>query len=82
MNKVFITLITLTLITFLVGYTQLVSSFIVILLLLSVFVKGQLIIDYFMGLKDVQFKYRIIPSIWLIIVISLILTAYNLPITD
>ncbi len=81
-NKIFIILITLSFLTFLAGYFKLVGSFIVVLLLLSVFVKGQLIIEYFMGLKDVQLKYRIIPSIWLIIVTVAIFSAYYLPLVD
>ena len=81
-NKVFIVLITLTLITFLTGYFKLVSTLIVMLLLVSVLIKGQLIIDYFMGLKEVQLKYRIIPSIWLLLIVLLIFTAYYLPLSD
>ena len=79
-TKVFLTLIALTLLTFLVGYFNFVGTFIIGALLLSVFIKGHLILEYFMGLKDVQLKYRILPTIWLIGVIILIFIAYYLPI--
>ena len=80
-TKVFFILITLTVVTFLVGYFNFIGPFIVGILLLSVLIKGQLIIEYFMGLKDVQLKYRIIPSLWLLGVILLIFIAYYIPVT-
>ena len=80
--RIFIILIMLSFLTFLAGYFKLVGSFVVALLLLSVFIKGQLITEYFMGLKDVVLLYRIIPSIWLFVVIVAILTSYYLPVLD
>ena len=76
---VWIALILLSLFAFLLGYLKLISSVIVGILLVSTFIKGQLVIDYFMGLKDVRLKYRIIPTIWLIVLLSLIAVAYYLP---
>ncbi|SHO81452.1 hypothetical protein MNB_SV-15-1307 [hydrothermal vent metagenome] len=35
--------------------------------------------DYFMGLKDVGVKYRLIPIIWLSVIMVLIAVAYYLP---
>jgi len=32
-------------------------------LLLATFIKGQLIIDYFLGLKNVSLKYRMIATL-------------------
>lgn len=78
--KIYIVLITLTFITFFVGYFKLAGTAIVGFLLLSVFIKGQLIIEYFMDLKDVQLKYRMIPSIWLLGVVFLIFIAYYFPV--
>jgi len=43
-----------------------------------VFLKGQLVIDYFMGMKNVSLKYRLIPTIWLVVIISTIAFSYYL----
>jgi len=73
---VWLVLIVFTLFAFLLGKLELVSSFMVGVLLFTTFVKAQLVIDYFMGLKDVKGKYGFIPTIWLTLVISLIAVAY------
>ncbi len=72
-------LATLTLFAFLLGYLKIISTFFVAVLLFTTFIKGQLVIDYFMGLKNVSWKYRIVPTLWLSIVITLIAVAYYLP---
>ena len=82
LRNAWIALVLLTLFAFLLGWLKLVSPLLVAILLLSTFVKGQLVIDHFMGLKDVRLKYRIIPTIWLIVVISSIALAYYLPISN
>jgi hypothetical protein len=74
-------LATLTLFAYLLGYLKIISTFFVAVLLGTTFIKGQLVIDYFMGLKNVRLRYRIIPTIWLSIVITLIGVAYYLPVT-
>jgi len=74
--KIYIILSLLTLLAFIFGWFKLVNATIVAILLITTFIKGQLIIDYFMGLKDVQFKYRIIPTIWLGFVLIFIGIAY------
>jgi len=74
--KIYIILVFLTLFAFLAGLLGLVSSSIVAILLVTTFIKGQLIVDYFMGLEDVQFKYRVIPIAWLIFVLFFIGIAY------
>ena len=82
MKNIWITLILLTLFAFLLGWMELVNSMIVGLLLITTSVKGQLVIDYFMGLKGVELKYRLIPSVWLILVISAIALFYYCPVID
>ncbi|MGZ5208972.1 MAG: cytochrome C oxidase subunit IV family protein [Sulfuricurvum sp.] len=77
---VWLVLILLTLFAFLLGYLKLVSSSLVAALLLSTFLKGQLVIDYFMGLKEVKLKYRFIPMFWLSVVLSLVAAAYYVPV--
>jgi len=74
--KIYITLVILTLFAFLIGWLEIINSTLVIILLLTTFVKGQLIIDYFMNLKDVKFKYRVIPIAWLSFVLFFIGIAY------
>jgi len=80
LEYVWIILVILTIFAYLLGYLKLIGTSLVGVLLLSTFIKGQLVIDYFMGLKTVQLKYRLIPILWLGIVISLIAAAYYLPV--
>jgi len=76
MLKIWITLLLLTVFAFVLGYLKLINSIIVAILLVSTFIKGHLVIEYFMGLKDVTWKYRLIPSLWLLSVLFLIAIAY------
>jgi len=76
---IWLILIALTLFAFLLGWLELMSSVMVIILLITTFIKGQLVIDYFMGLKNTHLKYRLIPTLWLTVVVSLIALAYFFP---
>lgn len=78
-TKIWMVLSTLTLFAFIIGWLQLTGSFLIAILLGTTFVKGQLVADYFMDLSQVSLKYRIIPALWLLIVISLIGVAYYFP---
>ena len=80
LEYIWIILVVLTIFAYLVGYLKYVTTSLVAVLLLTTFIKGVLVTDYFMGLKDVQLKYRIIPVAWLSLVISLIAVAYYLPV--
>ena len=82
MRNIWIILVILTLFAFLVGWLKLVNSLFVFILLVTTFIKGQLVSEYFMGLKNVTLKYRMIPTIWLFIVLSSIAIAYYLPISN
>ena len=75
---VWIVLIALTIFAYLLGKLHLASGFMVGVLLFTTFIKGQLVIDYFMGMKNVSLKYRLIPTIWLVVVISSIVVSYYL----
>jgi len=79
-EDIFVVLVILSFSAFLVGYLELFGGFFAILLVISTFVKGQLISDYFMDLREVDYKYRLIPTIWLVVVLSLITIAYMLPV--
>lgn len=74
--KVWIVLIVLTSITFLFGYIEYINQIVIGILLFSVLVKGYLISEYFMELHDVVYSYRLIPLVWLIIVLLSIAYAY------
>ncbi|MDH3354702.1 MAG: cytochrome C oxidase subunit IV family protein [Chromatiales bacterium] len=78
---VWLVLIALTLSTLAVGKFELIDVMggrpLVAFLLITTFIKGVMISDYFMGLKFVRRRWRIIPLIYLIIVCSLIWIAYN-----
>ena len=80
LEYVWVILIVLTVFAFLLGYLKYVSTALVAVLLITTFLKGALVTDYFMGLKDVNLKYRLIPILWLLVVISLIAVAYYLPV--
>jgi hypothetical protein len=80
-EDVFAVLVVLSFSAFLVGYLELFSGFFAIFLVISTFLKGQLISDYFMDLREVDYKYRLIPTLWLVVVLSLIGVAYMLPIS-
>jgi cytochrome c oxidase subunit IV len=75
-TKVWLVLIVMTVITFLIGFLNLVNPYVVGILLVSILLKGYLISEHFMGLHEVNFRYRIIPLVWLFIVLLLIGYAY------
>lgn len=78
-ERVWSVLAALTVFAFLLGYLKLISTYLVAVLLISTFIKGQLVIDYFMGLKEIRLRYRVIPTLWLLITLTLIAIAYYLP---
>ena len=80
LEVVWVALVILTVFAYLLGVLKYISTTLVAALLITTFIKGQLVIDYFMGLKEVRLKYRLIPTLWLGVVISLIAVAYYLPV--
>ena len=82
LEYIWITLVTLTLFACFLGYLKYISTTLVAVLLITTFIKGQLVIDYFMNLKEVRLKYRLIPTLWLGVVLSLIAVAYYLPLSS
>ena len=73
---VWLILVVLTLVTYAVGRFGYGGSTVVALLLLSVTIKGQLLIDFFMGLAHVQSRLKWLVTGWLLLVASLIGLAY------
>ena len=76
---IWLIIITFSLFAYVMGQVEHFPKIFSILLLLGTLIKGQLVIDYFMGLKVVRLRYRLIPTVWLVLVISLISVAYYLP---
>ena len=76
LEYIWIGLVTLTIFAYLLGYLKIITTALVAVLLFTTFIKGALVSDYFMGLKDVGMRYRMIPILWLGIVLSLIAVAF------
>ena len=79
-TKIWIVLLILTLFAYLFGEQEFVNKSLIILLLVTTFIKGQFVIDYFMNLSEVQLKYRIIPTLWLVTIIIIIGFIYYYPV--
>jgi cytochrome c oxidase subunit IV len=75
---VWLILILLTVFAFMVGELELGGITIVSTILVSTLIKGQLVVDYFMGLHRVRWRWRIIMYSWLLLVMGLIGFAYRL----
>ena len=75
-TKIYLTLIALTSLAFLIGLTEVSSAWFVVILLLSTFVKGKMIIDYFMGMNVYEFRWNNFPTLWLGLVVLVIVSFY------
>lgn len=75
---IWIILIVLTLSTAYIGYLQLSGLYIVGFILLTVTVKGQLIVDYYIGLKNVRGFWRLAMLGFMYVIPGIILTGYYL----
>jgi hypothetical protein len=73
---VWLVLVVLTLVTYMVGKLGYGGVTVVALLLLSISIKGQLVIDFFMGLAQVHSRWKWVVTGWLIAVVLLIGLAY------
>lgn len=75
---IWIILILLTLSTAYVGYLELSGLSIVGVVLLTVTIKGQLIIDHFMGLRHVRGFWRLAMLGFVFVIPSIVFTGYYL----
>ena len=73
---IWLILVLMTLVTYVVGKLGYGGAAVVAMLLLSVSIKGQLIIDFYMGLAQVHSRLKWVVSGWLITVVLLIGLAY------
>lgn len=78
LTVIWIILIVLTLITAYIGYRELSGLYIVGFILLSVIVKGQLIIDHFMGLRNVRVFWRFAMLGFIFVIPGIIYAGYIL----
>ena len=69
-------LVILTLVTYAVGKLGYGGITVVGMLLISISLKGQLLIDFFMGLVRVHTRWKWVVTIWLVSVVLLIGLAY------
>jgi hypothetical protein len=73
---VWLILIALTIFAFMVGELELGGITIVGIILVSTLIKGLMVVDYFMGLHQVYWRWRIMMYIWLLLVTGMIGFAY------
>ena len=75
---IWVILISLTLSTAYIGYLELSGIYIVGFLLLTVTVKGQLIVDHYIGLKNVRGFWRLAMLGFMYVIPGIIFTGYYL----
>ncbi len=75
---IWVILISLTLSTAYIGYLELSGLYIVGFLLLTVTIKGQLIIDHYIGLKNVRGFWRLAMLGFVYVIPGIIFTGYYL----
>ena len=75
-TKVWIILISLTLMMFVLAQNGLEQQLLVTTMLVVAWFKGQLIIDHFMGLRYVAVKWRFFISLWLVSVLVIVFSVY------
>ena len=73
---IWVILMSLSLIMFVLAKNGLAGQSFVLMMLAAAWFKGQMIIDHFMGLKSVAIHWRLFISIWLVLILSIILSVY------
>jgi len=66
-----------TLLMFLLAQNGFTQQVLVLMMLIAAWLKGQLIIDHFMGLRRVAVLWRLVVSFWLILVLGIIFSVYT-----
>lgn len=75
---IWLALVALTLVTFAIGEAGFAGKHVMLGLLLIALIKGQMVSNYFMGLKQADFLWRAIMLIYYLLVGGLIAAAYLL----
>ncbi len=73
---IWITLITLTLLTYFIGESDLVGALPMLTMLMISLIKGQLVANFFMGLRSVSWGWRLIMPSYFLLVGSFVALAY------
>lgn len=73
---IWITLITLTLLTYFIGESDLVGALPMLTMLTISLIKGQLVANFFMGLRSVSWGWRLIMPSYFLLVGSFVALAY------
>ena len=73
---VYLVMIVLTLVTWFIGSSIEAGLNLSLMVLVFALVKGQLVGDFFMGLKNIRGIWRWVVSVWLLIPGALIATAF------
>jgi cytochrome c oxidase subunit IV len=73
---VWLILMGLSLIMFVLAKNGLAGQSFVMIMLLSTWFKGQMIIDHFMGLRRVAMRWRLFISVWLVLILIIIFSVY------
>jgi hypothetical protein len=77
-TRVYLVMLGLTLVTFLIGVSGLGGLTLSLLVLAFALIKGQLVGDYFMGLKGIKGPWRWVITVWLLLPGGLIAAAFYL----
>lgn len=73
---IWITLLTLTLLTYFIGESDLVGALPMLAMLMISLIKGQLVANFFMGLRSVSWGWRLIMPSYFLLVGSFVALAY------
>lgn len=73
---IYIFLILLSLLTLFISSIDINKDLFISIILITIFIKAFLISDYFMELKKVRLKYRLIPIFYLLIILSSFRVSY------
>ena len=73
---IYIFLILLSLLTLFISSIDINKDLFISIILITIFIKAFLISDYFMELKKVRLKYRLIPIFYLLIILSSFQVSY------
>ncbi len=77
-TRVYLVLIALTVTTFAIGQSGLGGLTLSLVVLAFALIKGQLVGDYFMGLKGIRGAWRWVILVWLLLPGGLIALAFSL----
>lgn len=73
---IWVTLLTLTLLTYFIGESDLVGALPMLTMLMISLIKGQLVANFFMGLRSVSWGWRLIMPSYFLLVGSFVALAY------